>query len=112
MAEENESAEAQGIHDPLPNEVLTDSMELGGDADDRSSSLSDIEDRVMADVVENHLEEHSGMSEDDDTEAETERLEASPQKDRKQKTINLKPMQADAGRNTTSVEKQIAVEEG
>ena len=57
------------------------------DQDDRSSSLSDIEDRH---VIENNTEEATNKSpapSDDDTEAETERLEATPHKLGKQKVL-------------------------
>ena len=55
--------------------------------DDRSSSLSDIEDRPVAEPVENTLMIASTISESDDTEAETERLEESPQKLRKHENV-------------------------
>ncbi|MCJ1419778.1 hypothetical protein MMC32_006134 [Xylographa parallela] len=55
--------------------------------DDRSSSLSDIEDRPVAEPLENTLLIASTISESDDTEAETERLEESPQKLRKHENV-------------------------
>ena len=113
MAEEHVMTEVEKVRGPITNKIVqAGSLELGGDGDDRSSSLSDIEDRVMADVAENNPEEQSGISEDDDTEAETERLEDSPQKDRKQRVINLKPMQADASKDQSVIEKKEIVEEG
>ena len=113
MTEVQAVTKEQEMPGPDSNDnVHTDTMELVGDADDRSSSLSDIEDRAMADVNEKHLDEDSGKSEDDDTEAETERLEASPQKARKQKMITLKPMQAEPIKNTISIEQQEVAEEG
>ncbi|KAL9122252.1 MAG: hypothetical protein Q9187_001187 [Circinaria calcarea] len=59
------------------------------DGDDRSSSLSDIEDRPGNELVENNHVEFPQGPEGDDTEAETERLEESPQKLRKQKHVIL-----------------------
>ncbi|MCJ1388070.1 hypothetical protein MMC18_000914 [Xylographa bjoerkii] len=55
--------------------------------DDRSSSLSDIEDRPVVETVESALMTASTISEADDTEAETERLEESPQKLRKHENV-------------------------
>ncbi|MCJ1378402.1 hypothetical protein MMC17_001500 [Xylographa soralifera] len=55
--------------------------------DDRSSSLSDIEERPVAEPLENSLVIASTISESDDTEAETERLEESPQKLRKHENV-------------------------
>ena len=103
---EEQELSTPDLNDNAPAEV----MELVGDADDRSSSLSDIEDRVMADVNETHG--NSEKSEDDDTEAETERLEVSPQKARKQKVITLKPMQTEPSKSTMSIEQQGLAEEG
>ena len=63
----------------------------GTDHDDRSSSLSDIEDRPQTVTNENGMVKTSPISEEAtyDTEAETERLEDSPHKNRKQLNITL-----------------------
>ncbi|MCJ1397385.1 hypothetical protein MMC11_000578 [Xylographa trunciseda] len=55
--------------------------------DDVSSSLSDIEDRHVAEAVEDAAMTTSTISEADDTEAETERLEESPHKLRKHENV-------------------------
>ena len=57
--------------------------------DDRSSSLSDPEDRPIAEGIDTTQGNPSPASEDDDTEAETERLEESPQKLRKRRIVVL-----------------------
>ena len=57
--------------------------------DDRSSSLSDIGDREANDEVEQPRALPSNASDINDTEAETERLEDSPQKQRKQQNVVL-----------------------
>ena len=59
------------------------------DQDDRSSSLSDLEDRPATEGDDRNLEKSSSVSEGGDTEAETERLEDSPHKIRKQKIVHL-----------------------
>jgi hypothetical protein len=59
------------------------------DQDDRSSSLSDIEERPTTNGIEKDNMRSSPPLEDYDTEAETERLEESPNKMRKQQTIVL-----------------------
>ena len=111
MTEVQAVAEEQGLPGPdSKNSMHADAIELAGDADDRSSSLSDIEDRVMADVNEDHIDGDSVKSEEDDTEAETERLEASPQKVRRQKLITLKPMQAEPSKNMILIDEQVAEE--
>ena len=81
-------AEAAQIQEPLPGMVNDDS--------DRSSSLSEIDDNndseAEADVEStNELSPSQafGDEEEDDTEAETERLEESPDKTRKQKKVLL-----------------------
>ena len=63
----------------------------GIDHDDRSSSLSDIEERPQTATKENGVANTSPISEEAayDTEAETERLEDSPHKNRKQLNITL-----------------------
>ena len=58
------------------------------DQDDRSSSLSDLDDRPATEGTDNQKSSPSPVSEDDDTEAETERVEESPYK-REQKNILL-----------------------
>ena len=57
------------------------------DRDDRSSSLSDIEDRPIAENTVQSQLKSSPPPEEDDTEAETERLEESPQKLRKHQNV-------------------------
>ena len=59
------------------------------DKDDRSSSLSDIEDRPATERTAIPHMKSSPPPEEDDTEAETERLEESPQKLRKQQNVLL-----------------------
>lgn len=59
------------------------------DQDDRSSSLSDIEERPVANGLEKVTMKSSPPLEDYDTEAETERLEESPNKMRKQQNVVL-----------------------
>ena len=56
--------------------------------DDRSSSLSDLEDRQGTDATDK-VNEKSLPASDDDTEAETERLEATPHKLRRQRHVIL-----------------------
>ena len=70
--------------------------------DDRSSSLSDIEDRPVAEPSENALMIASTISESDDTEAETERLEESPQKLRKHENVVFSATQKFIG-NTQAI---------
>ena len=64
------------------------SSELGlhDEGDNRSSSLSDLGERPGHDGAEGDLRD---LSDGIDTEAETERLEESPQKDRKQQNVVL-----------------------
>ena len=64
------------------------SSELGlhDEGDNRSSSLSDLGERPGHDRAEEDLRD---LSDGIDTEAETERLEESPQKDRKQQNVVL-----------------------
>lgn len=57
--------------------------------DDRSSSLSEIEDGTVAEVLENGKAEPTVDADGNDTEAETERLEDSPQKLRSCKNVVL-----------------------
>ena len=57
------------------------------DRDDRSSSLSDIEDRPIAEGPSQSQLRSSSPPEDVDTEAETERLEESPHKLRKHQNV-------------------------
>ena len=57
--------------------------------DDTSSSLSDIEDRAANELLENNQDKSARPSDNDDTEAETERLEESPHKTRQHKNIIL-----------------------
>ena len=66
---------------------LSHVTELEIHGDDRSSSLSDIEDRHIVEAVENSITNNSTISDADDTEAETERLEESPQKLRKHENV-------------------------
>src|SRR6186713_3530218 len=61
--------------------ILKDGSAEPMDHDDGSSSLSELEDRPATEGTENHNEKSSPVSEDEeDTEAETERLEESPYK--------------------------------
>ena len=93
------------------------------DHDDRSSSLSDVEDRPTAVTNEKRIGNSSPMSDEAayDTEAETERLEESPHKGRKQLNITLsvsnKATTEDVGQTHTvtaesSRSKEIAVPVG
>ena len=59
------------------------------DRDDRSSSLSDLEDRPATERAAILHLRSSPPPEEDDTEAETERLEESPQKHRKHQNVLL-----------------------
>ena len=59
------------------------------DEDDRSSSLSDIEDRTAYDDEENSTQKLEKESDREDTEAETERLEETPQKQIKRRSVVL-----------------------
>ena len=69
---------------------LKDEADAANDQDDRSSSLSDLEDRPATEGDDRNREKSSFASEEeDDTEAETERLEESPHKMRKQKIVHL-----------------------
>lgn len=63
---------------------IEESDKAQAEADDRSSSLSDLGDRT---VVEHSS--HAGSEEANDTEAETERLEDSPQKQRRHQDVVL-----------------------
>lgn len=72
---------------PLPEDTIVSEISQKIDRDDRSSSLSDIEDRHMVETTEKVEDKSSPISEDDDTEAETERLEESPQKLRKHENV-------------------------
>ena len=63
--------------------------QAGSDHDDRSSSLSDLEDRPGTEGTGTLNNKSSPVSEEEDTEAETERLENSPQKMRKQRNVVL-----------------------
>lgn len=69
----------------------------GVDQDDGSSSLSEPEERPIAEDIETG-NRRSSDSEEGDTEAETERLEESPQKRRKQKHVILSSSKAIAGK--------------
>ena len=69
---------------------LKDEADTVNDQDDRSSSLSDLEERPAIEGDEcNHDKSSSASEEEEDTEAETERLEESPHKIRKQKIVHL-----------------------
>lgn len=61
--------------------------ESTAEADDRSSSLSEIGDRVGNDDLVSSRSRPANSSDLDDTEAETERLEESPQKPRKNQNL-------------------------
>lgn len=72
-----------------PRNYLNGHLITGSDGDDRSSSLSDIEERPGNELLENNDIGSPQEPEADDTEAETERWEESPQKIRKQKHVIL-----------------------
>lgn len=73
-------------HLALPvDEQLNESIIV--DADDRSSSLSEIEDRGVTERL--GIARSANTSDGGDTEAETERLEDSPQKTRSQQNVVL-----------------------
>ena len=78
-------AEAAQTQSPLPDLHVPQTL----DHDDRSSSLSDIDDRPMTEGTDGPPDKSSELSEEDDTEAETERLEESPDKTRKSKQVLL-----------------------
>lgn len=73
------------------NQEPTNTIQYSGDAtaegDDRSSSLSEIGDRVGNEIATPAKLALADGSEANDTEAETERLEASPQRTRKRKNV-------------------------
>ena len=76
---------------PSPSTGLVDGIQYARDStaegDDRSSSLSEIGDRVGNDDIGSTRVGVAGGSEANDTEAETERLEDSPQKNPKHKDL-------------------------
>ena len=72
-----------------PKNYLDGHLITGSDGDDRSSSLSDIEERPAIELLENNDIGSPQGPEADDTEAETERWEESPHKIRKQKHVIL-----------------------
>jgi len=75
------------------NNINVDTVQIGAETgpeferDHRSSSLSDIEDRPIAGSAAQSHFKSSPLPEEDDTEAETERLEESPQKLRKHQNV-------------------------
>jgi hypothetical protein len=71
--------------------ALPDGKEdLNLDQDDRSSSLSDAEDNIATEDMDHDIEKSPELSEEEvDTEAETERLEDSPEKPRVQGRVYL-----------------------
>ncbi|MCJ1246155.1 hypothetical protein MMC30_003360 [Trapelia coarctata] len=75
------------------NDTNAETVQIGpepppeSDRDDRSSSLSDIEDRPIAGGPSRSQLRSSPPPEEDDTEAETERLEESPHKLRKHQNV-------------------------
>ena len=90
-----EAAQTQSpLPDPEPKPV--------NENDDRSSSLSDPDDRLVAEDTDPILEKSSQVSEEEeDTEAETERLEESPDKPRQHKNVLLSaPERAPSGAGT------------
>ena len=78
-------AEAAQNQSPLPDPQTKLILEQ----DDRSSSLSDPEDRPITEGTDVAQEKSSELSEEEDTEAETERLEESPDKTRQHKKVLL-----------------------
>lgn len=78
-------AEAAQNQSPLPDPQHRPLAEH----DDRSSSLSDIEDRLATEGTDAVPDRSSQISEEEDTEAETERLEESPDKLRQRKQVLL-----------------------
>jgi hypothetical protein len=72
------------------------------DQDDRSSSLSDLEDHLATGGTDNQGKPPPlSEDEEDDTEAETERLEQTPQKSRKRKNVLLSSTNQFTERSTT-----------
>ena len=82
---------SQKFSSPAP--MLANSVKAGklpiNDGDDRSSSLSDIEDRTANNELGHTSHTIRGGSDTNDTEAETERLEDSPQKVRRHTNVVL-----------------------
>lgn len=76
---------------PLPNREPSNDIQYSRDptaeGDDRSSSLSEIGDRVGNEDISSARLALVDGSEANDTEAETERLEDSPQRTRKRKNV-------------------------
>ena len=78
-------AEAAQNQSPLPDPQSKPADEQ----DDRSSSLSDLEDRPVTEGTNVPPDKSTQVSEEEDTEAETERLGESPDKIRKHKKVLL-----------------------
>ena len=78
-------AEAAQNQSPLPDPQPKHTDEQ----DDRSSSLSDLEDRPVTEGTDVPPDKSTQVSEEEDTEAETERLGESPDKTRKHKKVLL-----------------------
>lgn len=103
-------AEVAQNQSPLPNHDLEPVI----DHDDGSSSLSDPDDRLAAEVTDPVLEKSSQLSdEEEDTEAETERLEESPDKLRQQKKVLLTvPEAVSNGISTPTIRTEIVTLNG
>ena len=72
-----------------PPHNLQYSIDAPPDGDDQSSSLSEIGDRAGNDDPDSTRISHVDGSDANDTEAETERLEDSPQNERKRRNVVL-----------------------
>ena len=84
-----------------PKNYLDGHLVTGSDGDDRSSSLSDIEERPGNELLENNDIGSPQEPEAEDTEAETERWEESPQKIRKRKHVILSSSKRHDSKSTT-----------
>lgn len=105
------------VHIPpgLDSESKTDDLKhtsgLGSETDDRSSSLSDVEDRVGNEMIDPISTDSKHEAEAEGSEAETERLDESPQKNRKHKTIILTTSKRDMNGDHTVPEALIRTDE-
>ena len=91
--------------DYTPRTVSFDSQHVpSATADDTSSSLSDIEDRPTNELLDENRIRSAQVSDDEDTEAETERLDESPRKLRKQKNVVLGSTRGDDNGDSATVQ--------
>ena len=88
---------------------LENGNEPGSDHDDRSSSLSDLDEHHATEGTDN-MDRSSRDSEEEDTEAETERLEDTPQKKHIQKQVLLSGNLSNGG-SAIVAEKEAAVDQ-